>query len=60
MCDMNNDCKYTEPQMLEAKGPKDVYLHNIELDEEIRVPGRIVVCICPECGSPDWRTLGIL
>lgn len=59
MCDMTTDCHYTEPQMFTASGPKDVYLYQSDLDEEFRVPGRITVGVCPECGEPDWRTLGL-
>ena len=56
MCDSNNECKY-EGRMLEASGPKDTYLYCSENDKEYRVPHRITVLVCPECGEPDWRTL---
>ena len=56
MCDSNNECKY-EGRMLEASGPKDIYLCCSENDKEYRVPHRITVLVCPECGEPDWRTL---
>lgn len=57
MCDTNNDCEY-EGDMWEATGPKDFYLTCSENDRDYRVPHRISVQVCPECGDEDWRTLG--
>lgn len=56
MCDQNNDCEY-EGNMVQAVGPKDVYLSCVEIDKEIRIPHRLSVIVCPECGEPAWRTL---
>lgn len=57
MCDSNNYCEY-EGVMVEADGQRDVYLYCVETDKEYRIPHRITVQVCPECGEPDWRTLG--
>lgn len=56
MCGGNNDCEY-EGAMLVAYGPKDLYVCCIETDTEIRVPNRIQVDVCPDCGEPNWRTV---
>ena len=58
MCDMNNNCDY-EGVMNIATGPKDVCLYHETTDREIRIPSRLSVDICPECGEADWRTLGL-
>jgi len=56
MCYVNNDCEY-EGIMLEAIGDKDVYLYCNETNMEYRIPHRLKVLVCPECGEVDWMTL---
>ena len=58
MCDMNNNCDY-EGAMNIAVSAKDIYFYHEVTDQEIKIPSRLGVDICPECGEADWRTLGL-
>ncbi len=57
MCDANNECEVIG-KYIEATGPKDVYVYCSELDKEYRIPHKLTVEVCGECGEADWLTLG--
>lgn len=56
MCDQNDKCDLIGPYV-EATGPKDVTLYCSKTDKEYRIPHKLTVEICSECGEPNWSTL---
>ena len=56
MCEQNNECDFVG-EWVEATGPKDLYVYCSKLDKEYRVPNKITVEVCGECGEPNWITL---
>ena len=55
MCDMTNDCDCKEVNI--ASSGKNVEFFCDETEDYFCYQGRMIVDVCAECGTPDWRTI---